>query len=179
VRKTARYFGVCPSTVSRWVKKDYLHGLRPIPTKSSRPHHHPHQLKQDIIDKIIELRKKHKRYAEVIHKEILNLGYSVSLSSVKRVLKRHYLLKRRSPWKRWHFEKPKPEVEKPGDLVQIDTIHLIPGSCIFILSLMFSQDRLRLRCQERLILMKAFSLLKKLKRSSSYPFSILQSDHLV
>jgi transposase InsO family protein len=51
---------------------------------------------------------------------------SVSLSSVQRTLKRKGLIKARSPWKRWHSSFPRPIAEKPGDLVQIDTIHIQP-----------------------------------------------------
>jgi len=53
---------------------------------------------------------------------------TVSLSSVKRTLEHQGLIRKRSPWKRWHFTLPKPEVEKPGDLIQIDTLHIVPGS---------------------------------------------------
>ena len=108
VRKASRYIGVSPGTVSKWLKKDYSYGTRPIPTLSSRPHSHPNQLKEKIVNKIIELRLKRNRCAEVVHQEMLNLGYSVSLSSIKRTLKRHYLIRQRSPWKRWHFEEKRP-----------------------------------------------------------------------
>lgn len=45
----------------------------------------------------------------------------MSLASVKRVLKR-YGLSRYSPWKKWHVYPPRPTPEKPGLLVEIDTI---------------------------------------------------------
>lgn len=55
-----------------------------------------------------------------------DLGYSVSLSSVKRTLERNYLIKKRSPWKRYHPYQERPKAFKPGDLVEIDTIHIGP-----------------------------------------------------
>jgi transposase len=122
-RKVARYFGLGSGTVSKWLKRGCCYGLRPIPTLSSRPHSHPRALSEKMVDAIVKMRLKHHRCAEVIHQELLNQGLSVSLS-VKRTLERQGLIRKRSPWKRWHFTLPKPEVQRPGDLVQIDTVHL-------------------------------------------------------
>jgi len=55
VRRVARYIGVAPGTVSKWRKKDCCYGLRPIPTKSSRPHSCPWALKQEIVNAIVRL----------------------------------------------------------------------------------------------------------------------------
>jgi len=65
-------------------------------------------------------------------------------ASVKRTLERQGLIRKRSPWKRWHFEQERPLALKPGDLVQIDTIHLIPGALyIYTLIDIFSSNRSR------------------------------------
>lgn len=66
--------------------------------------------------KIVEKRLQRNRYAEAVYKELQNDGVKVSLSSVKRILDRRGLIKKRSPWKRYH-------PLKSGDLVQLDTIH--------------------------------------------------------
>lgn len=130
IRKTARYLGYHRTAVMKWCKKaDQLripNARYVIPTKSSRPHSHPNKLKPEIVDAIIKQRKKNNRCAEVVHQELLNKGVSVSLSSVKRTLDRNGLLKKRSPWKRYHRTTERPLALKPGDLVQIDTIHLGP-----------------------------------------------------
>jgi transposase len=109
----------------RWVRKAKQIGLHPIPTKSSRPHHHPKQLNDNLVWKIFHQRIKSKRCAEVVHQELLNQGIVVSLSSVKRTLDRAGLLKKRSPWKRYHPHQERPLALQPGDLVEIDTIHLM------------------------------------------------------
>ena len=57
----------------------------------------------------------------MIHHLMQKDGITVSLSSVKRTIRRWCV--KRSPWKRWHFSLPRPKAEKPGDLVQIDTVH--------------------------------------------------------
>jgi transposase InsO family protein len=180
LRKVARYFGVYPSTVSRWMKKDCCYGLRPIPTLSSRPHSHPHQLKENVVDKIIELRTKHQRCAEVVHQEMINLGYSVSLSSVKRTLERHYLIRKRSPWKRWHFEIERPLALKPGDLVQIDTIHLMKDlkSRMYIYTLIDVFSRwTQAMFSERINTHQSLRFTVDSQRVFPCKFNMLQSDH--
>jgi len=139
VRQAARYTGVQPGTVSKWVKKakGWNRYIRAIPTESSRPHSHPGELKQQTVNVIVEQRKKRGRCAEVVHRELQNKGITVSLSSVKRTLDRHGLTKKRSPWKRYHAPIERPYVAYPGDLVEVDTIHISGridrDDCIFIL----------------------------------------------
>lgn len=124
--KVARHLGYPQGTISKWVKKAPQDGRKNIPTMSSRPHHFPHTLAQPIVDAIVLEREKRNRCAEVVHDELKKKDIIVSLSSVKRTLERNGLVKKRSPWKRWHDTFPRPIVEKPGDLVQIDTIHIQP-----------------------------------------------------
>lgn len=177
VRKTARYMGISPGTVSKWLKKDSCRGSRPIPTLTSRPHSHPHQLNEEIVEKIIDLRKKHQRCAEVIHQEMINLGYSVSLSSVKRTLKRNFLIQQRSPWKRWHFEKERPLALKPGDLVEIDTIHLKQGELyVYTLLDVFSRWA-QARVTDRINTHRSLLFVSDSQRKFPFTFSMLQSDH--
>lgn len=177
VRKVARHIGVSPGAVSKWRRKDCCYGLRPIPTLSSRPYHHPNELKKENVDRIVELRKKHNRCAEVVHQEMLNLGYSICLSSVKRTLERQGLIKKRSPWKRWHFEEARPLTGKPGDLVQIDTIHLIPGELyVYTLIDVFSRWA-QARASIRINTHRSLLFVDNAKRLFPVSFSMLQSDH--
>ncbi len=103
VSQVARRYGVGTSTISKWVRKAAKIGLHPIPTKSSRPKHHPKQLSDELMWRIYHKRLVTKRCAEVIHQELVNEGVRVSLSTVKRVLDRMGLTKKRSPWKRYHL----------------------------------------------------------------------------
>lgn len=126
VRQTARYYGVPPGTISKWVTKARrLNGYSQfIPTQSSAPHAHPNELKPEIVNKITEIRGARGRCAEVVHQTMLNEGYEVSLSSVKRTLDRQGLTRKRSPYKRYHAPLLRPLVACAGDLVEIDTIHV-------------------------------------------------------
>jgi len=121
--EVGRRFGVGSSTVCKWVKKAKVYGYHPIPTLSAKPKHHPKQLSEALVWKIFQTRVLVKRSAEVIHQILKEEGVKVSLSSVKRTLDRSGLLKKRSPYKRYHPHVDRPLPERPGSLVQLDTIH--------------------------------------------------------
>lgn len=177
VRQAARHVSVNPSTVSRWVKKAKMTRLNTIPTESSRPHSHPNELSQNIVSKIIKLRKSRNRCSEVVHQEMINLGHSVSLSSVKRTLERNYLIRKRSPWKRWHFEQERPKAFKPGDLVELDTIHIIPGNLyVYTMIDVFSRWAFA-RVSERINTHKSLKFVGYSQKVFPHPFRMLQSDH--
>lgn len=182
-RQTARYMGVQPGTVSKWLKKDKWRGRIPLATLSSCPHRSPQALSKDIVKAIVKQRMKRNRCAEVIHQELLNQGVSASLSSVKRTLDRQGLIRKRSPWKRWHFTLPRPEVAKPGDLIQIDTVHLLPPwhkeqVRFYVYALVdvatrwaFAKVSLRINTH------KSLNFVKEAVGSSPFAFQMLQSDH--
>lgn len=119
----------------------------------------------------------HNRCAKVIHREMVNQGYSVCLSSVKRTLKRNYFIRKRSPWKRWHFSEERPLASKPGDLVQIDTIHLIPGQLyIYTLIDVFSRWA-QARVSERINTHRSLFFVYNARKEFPFAFDMLQSDH--
>ena len=125
VRQTARYIGVSPGTVSKWVKRA-PRGTRQlsIPTLSSRPHSIPGKIDPKIEKAIIKERKRTNRCGQVIHHVLTaKYGIPVSLSTVHRVLDRNGLTKKYSPWKRRHTLLPRPDIALPGDLLELDTIH--------------------------------------------------------
>lgn len=122
MRKVARYVGCSHSAVIKWVQRaPGDRRMRTIPTLSSRPYHHPHELSAELVKTIIAYREKYRRCAEVIHWHLLKDGHVVSLSSVKRTLKRNHMTYP-SPWKKWHRYTPRPLPAIPGKLVEIDTI---------------------------------------------------------
>lgn len=123
-RKVARHFGYSQSAVAKWCKKADIVVGRRIETQSSRPHHHPRSLSKEIVARVIATRMEYKRCSEVTHEYLKREGTTVSLSSVKRILGRYRLLKKRSKWKRFRRYPPRPDVLQPGDLVEFDTVHL-------------------------------------------------------
>src|SRR5438132_13674237 len=123
IRSVARYYGYQPSTVMRWVRRAPTNGhwAKTIPTESSRPKHHPKQLTAEMVEAIVERRSRYHRGAEFIHFMLERDGVAVSLSSVKRTLKREGLIYP-SQWKKWHVYPPRPAPAAPGELVEVDTI---------------------------------------------------------
>lgn len=180
VRQVARYIGVQPGTISKWVEKSKHYGYHPIPTLSSKPKHHPNQLSRELILKIMQKRLLIKRSAEVVQQELVNDGVAVSLSSVKRTMDRLGLLRKRSPWKKYHPPILRPNVEKQGDLVQIDTVHLLntEGHRVYVFTLLDVYSRWAYaRAYEKANTRIALRFLQRAQRLASFRFRILQSDH--
>lgn len=126
IRCAARHYGFSPGAICAWKKQAVKIGLHPIPTYSSRPKTHPNALSEEVCDLIVEIRLEHNRSAEVVHRRLKDEhDIEVSLSSVKRILDRRGLIKKRSPWKRHHPPTQRPAAKTPGSLVQMDTIHLM------------------------------------------------------
>ena len=121
-RMVAKHFGFSQSAIVKWMKKIPNGKERTIPTLSSRPWSHPNELSRDKVEAIVEYRRRYKRGAEVLQELLRRDGILISLSSIKRTLRRNELT-RYSKWKKWHIYPPRPITGAPGNLVEIDTIH--------------------------------------------------------
>jgi transposase InsO family protein len=125
-REVARYFGYAQSTIVKWSKrKDEVWHKQELPTRSSRPHTSPRKIHNRIEGMIIGVRIETKRCAEVVYETLKTRNVTVSLSTVKRVLSRYGMLKRRSLWKKKRRYPIRPDVGKQGDLVEFDTVHFV------------------------------------------------------
>src|SRR3989338_4174189 len=179
-RKVGRYLGFHHTAVMKWVEKAKKIGYHPIPTQSSRPESHPKQLKKETVRKIVEKRLQRNRYAEAVHKELLNDGVVVSLSSVKRTIDRQGLMKKRSKWKRYHPHVDRPIPLKSGDLVQLDTIHRMINEkkrlYVFVLLDVYSRWVYAWASNQ---MNGAISLrfVNEAQRVAPFQFDMLQSDH--
>ena len=149
VGAVADRFRVHRSTIWRWyqkwkkinnhiqfinpVRRQYL-GVSPykygickwrIESESSSPKH-PHMLGEDLVQLVLDVRDQIKRCAEVVWHHINKiLCINISLSSVRRILKRHHrMVKLKYHRNRRYKSIPRPRILGPGDLVEIDTIHL-------------------------------------------------------
>src|SRR3990167_5826699 len=96
-----------------------------IPTCSSRPKNSPNAVPEPVVALVLKLRQMLKRCAEVVWFHLVqDNGVSISLSSVRRILKRHHYINGRK--KRVRPDNPeRPLVTRPGELVQTDTIHYV------------------------------------------------------
>ncbi len=125
-REVSRYLGYAQSTIVKWNKrKNEAWHEQTLPTRSSRPHTSPNRIPREIEGRIIEIRNKTKRCAEVVYEHLKKENIKVSLSTVKRVLNRYGMIKKRSPWKKRRIYPIRPDIAKQGDLVEFDTIHFV------------------------------------------------------
>ncbi len=178
MRMTARHFGVQPSTISRWVKRMPSHGRSVIQTLSSRPLGHPRALPPDVVRAIISYRERYHRCADVIHWHLKNDGYHLSLSSVKRTLRRNHLTYP-SLWKKWYHSTPRPVPQSPGKLIEIDTIMDGPvHGRIYIYTLLdvcsrwaYAAPSLHARAGI------SVQMLRSAQTASPFRFETIQSDH--
>jgi transposase InsO family protein len=107
--------------------KNKLHACKwRIATVSSRPATCSHAISDTVIARVMELRSILKRCAEVIWDHLVTIdNIAISLSSVRRILKRHHAFDGARK-KRVRTDNPRrPHVTSPGELVQTDTIHYI------------------------------------------------------
>ncbi len=177
--KVARHMGFSQSVIVKWVHRapEDLRA-RVIPTLSSRPLHHPRELDPAIVRAIIAYRTQYRRGAEVLQELMRRDGILISLSSVKRTLSRNELAYP-SKWKKWHQYPPRPIPEKPGLLVEIDTIHVgVPEERLYLYTLLdvFSRwghaiPSLRINTH------RSLSFVDGAKIISPFSFQTLQSDH--
>lgn len=180
IRQVSRYFGYSVGAIHSWCKKAPWPGVLEIPTDSSRPNSHPKSLNEEMIKRIIEIRKERGRCAEIVHEIMLREGCKVSLSSVKRTLERAGLIKKRNHLKRHHDHIKRPHVFKPGDLLQIDTIHIGPSRpgrlYIYTLIDLFSRWAWAVPTQ-RINTHKSAYFIRKAQINSNFEFTMIQSDN--
>lgn len=149
VEVVANRFGVHRSTIWRWHQKwlaqnsdkvlvnHYRPNRKPgkhfrwdrvhwnIPSLSAAPIS-PHTLSEDLVQLVLDIRDQLKRCAEVVWHYINTvLCISISLSSIRRILKRYDRMNKPKNHRNRRYKGiPRPKVLMPGDLVEIDTIHL-------------------------------------------------------
>jgi hypothetical protein len=95
-----------------------------IPTDSTRPHGHARAITAAVVQQVLAVRDQLKRCAEVVwHHLVTVLGIQVSLSSVRRILKRNHCFDGARKKRVRPGNPRRPHVTRPGELVETDTIH--------------------------------------------------------
>jgi transposase InsO family protein len=177
-REVARHFGYTQSAVVKWCARAPGNRHLTIPTRSSRPLHHPHELAPALVDRILSLRAERRQCAEILHHRLTEEGIAVSLSSVKRTLKRAGVTYP-SPWKRWHAYPPRPMPEAPGILVELDSMqeglaheHLHAYALVDLSSRWGYAE-----ATDRLSTHRSLTFVEEAQEAAPFPFRMLQSDH--
>jgi transposase InsO family protein len=177
-RQVARHTGFNQSTIVRWVQKAEATNRRIIPTESSRPHSHPKALPTKVRKRIIELRLERSQCAEILHYRLTQEGIKVSLSSVKRTLKRQGLIYP-SAWKKWHQYPERPKPEKPGSLAQIDSMfegQYADGFCAYAFIDIYSRWAYA-EASTKINAHKSLAFVKTATKQAPFQIQMIQSDH--
>jgi len=141
-RLTCRYFGISPQTFYRWKRRYNPYHLESLEDRSCRPK----KLRQpaysvELVIRIQKLREEYPRWGKdklvvLLHRE----GFNCSTSTVGRILSRlkargvlkepiknRVSAQRRLLSRPYGIRKPKDyQINKPGDLVQLDTLDVRP-----------------------------------------------------
>ena len=179
-REVARHFGFSQKSISNWSRRPESKTDTPIETKSSRPKTNPQRISENIRDKVSDKRKELGRSIEVVHFALQKEGLDISLSSVYRILRDRYLLKRKSLWKKFHRTCLRPEALKPGDLVQMDTIHIMTGkkSRMYIYTIIDVFSRVGYaRAVSKISSGKTLQFLAEARSKFPFFISCIQTDH--
>jgi len=151
----------------------------PIHTQSAEPYRKWRKISPEIEQQIVTLRKSTGRCTEAINLMLKRTGIVVPKSTIHRVLDRNGYLKKKSPWKRFHPHVDRPQALKQGDLVQMDTIHLMTGekTRIYVFTAIDVYSRIvYAKAYERMSGKISMRFLKEAE-NSMFSFSMLQSDH--
>jgi transposase InsO family protein len=111
-KAAAAAFRVGTKTAGKWVMRYRAGGVEALLDRSSRPHRSPRQLADNLVDRVIELRRGHMPGYEIARRT------GASPASVSRILRRARL-------SRWRDLNPPPPIQRyehprPGDLLHLD-----------------------------------------------------------
>lgn len=181
VTEVARYFGFSKGAVSKWCKKVPLGGAWAIPTKSSAPKSHPLKIDEAVAYRIKELRLALKgRCAQVIAAHLEEEGMHASVRTIQRTLERFGLLKKYGKWKKLHLSGSRPKAQNPGDLVEIDTIHISTNlkRRLYIYTVIDVKTRYAFaRAELRMSAAKTVTVVDRAKKYLPFQIQCMQSDH--
>src|SRR5487761_338889 len=192
---TCRYFGISRQTFYRWKRRYDPQALGSLEDRSHQPRHRRHPTwTAEQAERVRLLREQYPRWgkdklAVLLRRE----GWAVSVSMVGRILTSLrqsgalsapvlFRVKRRRGMsgRPWALRKPKDyAVEKPGDLVQLDTMDLRPSPGV-VLKQFTARDMISrwdvIEVHRRATSTAATLFLNTLQRRLPFPLRALQVD---
>jgi putative transposase len=143
VARTARHFGFSRPTVYRWLARYERYRLESLEARSSRPRRRRRPTwTPETVEAVRRLRTRYPRWGkDKLAVLLAREGRTVSVSMVGRILAalrrrgalleplRHAVTRGLRAWRRPHATRKPPgwPVAAPGDLVELDTVHLEPA----------------------------------------------------
>lgn len=178
--EAARYYGFTRSCICKWLKKKPKHNRQYIETRSSAPKRCWKQLGEDTVQRVIDLRKETGRCAEVLYAMLKAGGVSISLSTVTRILRRHKLTRSKRQTKPPYAKVQRPDAERVGSLVEMDTIHYVKsdGTRFYIYAVIDIFSRYGYaEYSKYLSARKSYEVAKRAQRRFGFRIEVLQTDN--
>lgn len=177
--QVALKYGVTKSAVWKWDQKAVKDHRVFLETQSSRPHHHPREVDTAIVARIQAIRADRSRCAPVIHAQLRQEGYQVSLASVGRILHRLGLTRKpkRASWK---TQVARPVSDHLGALVEADTIHFVKRDYhrFYIYSVIDTFSRTAFACyQAHLTQDNSVAAIVGASHAFGFPLEVIQTDN--
>lgn len=153
-----------------------------IDTISSRPHTYPSAINDQIVARVLAVRRQLNRCAEVVwHHLNAVLCIRVSLSSVRRILRRHHCFDGARK-KRVRPDNPRrPHPTCPGELVQTDTIHHVDpesGRRLYYYTVIDLYTRLAYaKVATRILPGLAAAAVREAREAFGFPIAMVQADN--
>lgn len=133
--QVCRHFSIPLRTFWRWYTRFNPWDLSSLESKSRRPHHSPKKTSRLVENRVLTVKQLHPRWGkEKIALVMRNEDHTITGKTVWKILSRHTRIVRYHTRKR---KSPKPrvnwaEIHAPGDLLQLDTKHIIlPGRKVY------------------------------------------------
>lgn len=118
VEELAERYGVSRKTIYKWVDRFTQDGQRGLEERSCRPHHSPHQTPAAIVEKILQVQKRHRWGAKKLRRILMDRDPRVAWPSVATfttILDRNgCVVKRRRRRKPGHPGKPSTSPDAPN-----------------------------------------------------------------
>ena len=128
VPAAVRRFNVSRASVYRW-RSRFNGQTSSLRDRSRRPHRHPNQHTAEELILISNMRRRNPNAGLVVFwVKLRNRGYSRSIVSLWRVLRRQQLLPVKPPNPKY-IPKPYEKMSYPGQRVQVD-VKVVPAACI-------------------------------------------------
>jgi transposase InsO family protein len=168
-----------PTRITSFVPPYYRWSIH---TQNPTPHTFPHAISDRIVHHILYLRSTLKRCAEVIwHHVTQRDGIAISLSSVRRILRRHHCFDGARK-KRVRPDNPKrPHPTRPGELVQVDTIHYVCPSTYkrrYVYTVIDLYTRMAYaEIHSRILPGKAAQTIERAQQAMNFRFFMVQCDN--
>jgi putative transposase len=185
-----RRHGISRPTGYKWLQRAEEEGLSGLQDRSRRPHSCPHATCEEVVERILEIRKRRRWGARKIHRLIAQdsrFSEAPSIDTVHHILDRHGLVEHPKPRRRrTHPGKPLPLSDEPNGTWTADfkgEFRTRDGNLCFPLTVQDGHSRFLLECRGMLRidlhatirrfrrLFREYGLPQRIRTDNGHPFA--------